>query len=175
MSGVAHLTRRRAKERGAVAVEFALVLPVLLLVVFGIINFGIIFSQQLTLNNALREGARKAVVNDTSSPNRTCQGILDSTRNEMVGLALEPDDVEFKISGSGFTSSEPCGPGSFSATTSTPTNEPCTGSFVTTSTSGTAGSLVVEGRYQTDALIGFLPFSGSFTVAGKAVYRCEFS
>lgn len=173
MSGVGHHSRR-TNENGAVAVEFALVLPVLLLVVFGIINFGIIFSQQLTLNNALREGARKAVVNEVGD-NRTCQGILDSTRAEMVGLALEPDSVEFKITTDGFTSSQPCGPSSFSTTSSTGSNVPCKGSFVTTSTSGTAGSLVVEGRYETDALIGFLPFSSNFTVSGKAVYRCEFS
>jgi Flp pilus assembly protein TadG len=174
MSGVAHLARRRHSQQGAVAVEFALVLPVLLLVVFGIINFGIIFSQQLTLNNALREGARKAVVNEVGD-NRTCQGIITSTRNELVGLALQPGDVEFKITTSGFTSSEPCSPSDFSKTTTTAANVPCKGSFVTTSTSGTAGSLVVEGRYQTDALVGFLPFSSNFTVSGKAVYRCEFS
>jgi Flp pilus assembly protein TadG len=168
------LRRRGSPDRGAAAVEFALVLPVLLLVVFGIVNFGIIFSQQLTLNNALREGARKAVVNEVSA-NRTCQGILDSTRNELVGLALRPDDMEFAITTSGYTSTEPCGPSSFSTTTSTPTSVPCRGSFVTTPTSGTAGSLVVEGRFETDALIGFLPFSPTFTVSGKAVYRCEFS
>ena len=55
------------------AVEFALIVPVLLLIVFGIINFGVLFSQQLTLNNAVREGARKAVVNEVST-NRQCGG-----------------------------------------------------------------------------------------------------
>lgn len=167
------LRGRGDSDRGAVAVEFALVVPLLLLIVFGIVNFGIVFSQQLTLNNALREGARKAVINEVS-PNRTCQGILDSTRNELVGLAMDPDDVEFRITSSGYTSTQPCGPSSFSTTTSTPANVPCRGSFVATSTGGT-GSLVVEGRFETDALIGFLPFSTTFTVSGKAVYRCEFS
>lgn len=57
------LRGRGDSDRGAVAVEFALVVPLLLLIVFGIVNFGIVFSQQLTLNNALREGARKAVIN----------------------------------------------------------------------------------------------------------------
>jgi Flp pilus assembly protein TadG len=43
-------------------VEFALVLPILLLLTLGIINFGYLFGQQLSLNQAVREGARAAVV-----------------------------------------------------------------------------------------------------------------
>jgi Flp pilus assembly protein TadG len=164
-------SQRFARERGAAAVEFALVVPLLLLVVFGIVNFGIVFSQQLTLNNALREGARNAVV--SGSDNRTCQGILDSTRNELVGLAMDPGDVELLIMSNGYTSAEPCAPGLFSTATSTPENTPCRGSF--DPSTGGSGSLVVEGRYETDALIGFPPFPSTFTVSGKAVYRCEFS
>jgi len=51
-------------ERGASAVEFALVLPILLVLTLGIINFGYLFGQQLSLNQAVREGARAAVVVD---------------------------------------------------------------------------------------------------------------
>lgn len=46
-------------------VEFALVLPVLILIVCGIIDFGWLFYNQLSLDNACREGARFAVVNST--------------------------------------------------------------------------------------------------------------
>lgn len=53
-------------DAGAQAVEFALILPVLLLLVLGIINFGYVFGQQLSLNQAVREGARKAVVNKSA-------------------------------------------------------------------------------------------------------------
>lgn len=175
---------RARRDDGAAAVEFALVSTLVFLLLFGLINFGIIFSQQLTLNNAVREGARKAVVNEVN-PNRTCQGILNATRNEMSGLAMTPATVKFKISTSGFTSTQPCVAGGsspvdaqgFSATVTngTAANAPCKGSFVTTSTAGTAGSLVVEARYTTSALIGFPPFSNSFTIQSKAVYRCEFS
>jgi Flp pilus assembly pilin Flp len=53
-------------ERGAAAVEFALVLPVLLLVIFGIIDFGRMLNAQITLTEAAREGARAtSLVNDT--------------------------------------------------------------------------------------------------------------
>jgi len=46
------------KERGAALVEFAIVLPVLLLLVFGIIEFGRAHNTQLTLTHAVREGVR---------------------------------------------------------------------------------------------------------------------
>lgn len=42
--------------------EFALVLPLLMLILIGILQFGIVFKQYLTLTDAVREGARKAAV-----------------------------------------------------------------------------------------------------------------
>jgi Flp pilus assembly pilin Flp len=45
-------------DRGAAAVEFALLLPLLLLIVFGIIDFGRALNTQITLTQAAREGAR---------------------------------------------------------------------------------------------------------------------
>ena len=49
-------------ERGASAVEFAIVLPVLFLVIAGIVDFGRFFFTQIQVTNASREGARAAVV-----------------------------------------------------------------------------------------------------------------
>lgn len=49
---------RRDEEHGAAAVEFALVLIPLIILLLGIIEFGYIFNQQLTVTNAAREGAR---------------------------------------------------------------------------------------------------------------------
>ena len=45
-------------ERGAIAVEFAIILPVLLLLVFGIIDFGHAWYMKQIVSNASREGAR---------------------------------------------------------------------------------------------------------------------
>jgi len=45
-------------DRGAAAVEFALVLPMLMLLVLGIVQFGLIFTQWLEMEHAAREGAR---------------------------------------------------------------------------------------------------------------------
>ena len=47
--------------------EFALILPILLLLVLGIINFGIIFNAFITITSAAREAARAAVVADHTS------------------------------------------------------------------------------------------------------------
>ena len=55
-----------SRERGAVAVEFALILPVLLLIVVGTIEFGRVYSQVQVYNGAAREGARCAAVMATS-------------------------------------------------------------------------------------------------------------
>jgi Flp pilus assembly protein TadG len=59
------LCRRRASirsERGAELVEFAVVLPLLLLIVMGIVDFGFMFQRYVVLTNAAMEGARVAVL-----------------------------------------------------------------------------------------------------------------
>jgi Flp pilus assembly protein TadG len=49
---------RRHDVRGAAAVEFAIVLPLVLLLVCGIVDFGRMLNVQITLSAAAREGAR---------------------------------------------------------------------------------------------------------------------
>lgn len=57
------LVKRLGKRRrGAAIVEFAVVLPLLLMLLFGIIDFGWIFMVRQTLTNAAREGCRVAVL-----------------------------------------------------------------------------------------------------------------
>ena len=62
MSQVSRLLRRLGAEDAAQLVEFALVLPMLLLVVLGIAEFGFIFQRYEVVTNAAREGARMAVL-----------------------------------------------------------------------------------------------------------------
>jgi Flp pilus assembly pilin Flp len=49
-------------EEGAAAVEFALLLPLLVLLLFGMIEFGLAFNSRIQATNAAREAARRAVV-----------------------------------------------------------------------------------------------------------------
>lgn len=49
-------------QKGAAAVEFAFVLPLLLLLLFGIVEFSILFYNKAMITNASREGARAGIV-----------------------------------------------------------------------------------------------------------------
>lgn len=62
-----NISRRRRSaaligEKGAAAVEFALILPILLMLVLGIFEFGRAFNIQVSLSEAAREAARYAAV-----------------------------------------------------------------------------------------------------------------
>jgi Flp pilus assembly protein TadG len=53
--------KHRKRTRGMAMVEMVFVLPLLILIVFTIAEFGLMFSRWLTLSNAVREGARAGV------------------------------------------------------------------------------------------------------------------
>ena len=55
-------TMARRDQEGAAAVEFALLLPLLVLLLFGMIEFGLAFNTRIQATNAAREAARQAVV-----------------------------------------------------------------------------------------------------------------
>lgn len=57
---VIHRSARNKSERGAALLEAALVTPIFLLVVFGVMELGLLFRDSLTTDNASREGARAA-------------------------------------------------------------------------------------------------------------------
>jgi Flp pilus assembly protein TadG len=57
---------RIARQEGVAAVEFAIILPVLALMLFGVLEFGRVWSQYQVYQGAAREGARCAAVASTS-------------------------------------------------------------------------------------------------------------
>jgi Flp pilus assembly protein TadG len=57
-------------QQGQTMTEFALVLPILALLLFAVIQFGIVFNNYVTLTDATRAGARKAAVS-RQDPNRS--------------------------------------------------------------------------------------------------------
>lgn len=76
----------RRREAGANLVEFALVLPILALFLFGIVQFGIAYDRQQSVNSAAREGARLGALPDT-----TLEDIGDRAR-EAYDASLDPDN-----------------------------------------------------------------------------------
>jgi hypothetical protein len=76
--------RTRGGERGAAAVEFALVVPLLILLVFGIIEFGMAFKDSLTVASATRTGARTASALPRSASFHTAT--VDAVREAVEAL-----------------------------------------------------------------------------------------
>ena len=82
------------REDGQSMVEFALILPIFLLILCGIIDFGWLFYNQLSLNNACREGARYAVVN--TAENADTQAIINHIEN-VTTTVFANDGVDITV------------------------------------------------------------------------------
>jgi len=73
-------------QKGASAVEFAIVLPLLVTFVFGIIEFSICFYNKAMLTNASREGARAGIV--YAFPNRLCDAEIQNVITNYLSTSL---------------------------------------------------------------------------------------
>lgn len=78
--------RRRDRQRSQALIEFALVSPVLLLLLFGIIDLGRAMFYYDTLNHAAREGARTAVRASNQLP--TNADVLSTVNQQLLGLPV---------------------------------------------------------------------------------------
>ena len=58
--------RQRHGDRGVALVEFALILPLLMMLIFGIVQFGTLFNRRQAVHAAAREGARVASLQSTT-------------------------------------------------------------------------------------------------------------
>ena len=82
--------------KGAAVVELAVVLPLLLTLVFGIIEFGWVFMVRETLTNSSREGCRVAVLQGSS-----LQDITDQVNASMGTTGLTGWNTQISRSGPG--------------------------------------------------------------------------
>lgn len=86
-----HRSRQRT-QKGAAAVEFALLLPILLFVFFGIVELSLALYDKAILTNASREGARAGIV--LSSPKVTDSQIrnvvLAYTQGALLSMGASP-------------------------------------------------------------------------------------
>lgn len=82
------MLRPRHRTRGQTMVELALVLPIFILLIVGVFDFGRAIYAYNTVLNASREGARQAIVD------QTLEHIQDRAAEHGVALDIEADDVE---------------------------------------------------------------------------------
>lgn len=78
-------------ERGAVAVEFALLAPVLVMVLLGIMEFGRAYNAQISLANAAREGVRVMAITNSQSAAKTAARSAAAT----LSPAVQDDKIIF--------------------------------------------------------------------------------
>lgn len=170
-------TRHRGSraERGAAAVEFAIVLVVLLLILLGIIDFGRLLFVSQAVKSASREGARAAAVNAPLSTIRTKVNDSGAAALTGAGQALRTTVTTT------YTPTPPAAgvwPPASTATGAIPCAD------VTTSPSGVATSVKVDvvARFQWLTPIGLLPLPGgeanngprgSRDVTASTTMRCE--
>jgi Flp pilus assembly protein TadG len=82
---------RRNREQGQALLEFSLVIALLLLLIFGIIDFARVFFGYATMANGVREGARYAIVHPQDDA-----GIEAAARAMMVVIGADVDvDPQF--------------------------------------------------------------------------------
>ncbi len=81
--------KRRRSESGEALVEFALVLPILLVLSLGMLDFGRAFHVKGLLDMAAREGCRVAIVTDPS------KDVVDHRVNTILAAGgITPDDID---------------------------------------------------------------------------------
>ena len=78
-------------DTGQDLMEYALVLPLFLLLVLGVIEFSLLFYQYNVVANAAREGARSGIVMESDSCSTTClkNRISSAARANTVGLEAD--------------------------------------------------------------------------------------
>jgi Flp pilus assembly protein TadG len=94
---------RRRNERGAAAVEFALLLPLLVVILFGIIALGIALMRAVNYVSAAREGARYAAVHcrpeaTTCTPTLIVDRVTQAANGNPIGPDTPAADINCSIS-----------------------------------------------------------------------------
>ena len=136
----------RRQERGAAAVEFALIVPILLLFVLGIIDFGRLYYTQINLTQAAREGARLEALGSSGT------AVTNGVTTASTGLGTPTVCMYTNPTGSALPSSPSC--------TSTPSCSSGNDAVVRLTTSFTF------------SLAGLIPALGTKTVTGIGVIPC---
>lgn len=138
--------RRGGNEEGSAAIEFALVLPLLVTLVLGIANFAIVFGQSLALNNAAREAARQGSV-----PGQTCAEVAGIGKASATSIAMTGTAVTATVT--------PC-----------PGGDVCLGS-----TPGQAVTVTLDYTHAWPLPFPVPGVPATYSISGHGEFRCEYS
>lgn len=94
--------RSQNRDRGQTLVEFALILPVFVLVMLGVLDLGRAVFAYHTINNSAREAVRVAIVNQNTTV------ITDEAISQGVGLGLTASDVDITFLDGSYGDTAPC-------------------------------------------------------------------
>jgi Flp pilus assembly protein TadG len=158
----------RGRDQGGAALEFALLVPLLLAFLFGTIQFGFVFAQKASLANGARQAARLGVVSVNAPP--SCGNLITSARDgaTTVGMSLPAVRVVF-MSAAGIPRQVCAATAGSTSVSGSSTASPCADP-----SGATSGRLTVETSFQ--ARIDIPPFGtvGEPTLTGEGTYRCEY-
>ncbi|WP_392544904.1 TadE/TadG family type IV pilus assembly protein [Oryzobacter telluris] len=166
--------QRTRSERGASAVEFAILLPVLITIIGAIIDFGFIFSQQITMNNSARDAARAGVVTTLSGSTMSCSQIAAQARDAMTSGAVgisNANKIRVGVVVTGQAGSCTLAANSASVS-SNGTITPCTGS--SGAAVGTLKNLQVTVSYSSTPPFP-VPFMGTPVLSARGDFQCEYT
>jgi len=149
--------RRGRTERGAAAVEFALVTPFLLLVLFAIIIYGMVFAQDLSLSNSARQAARSGVV-----AGATCSSIKQAAQDNASTIGMSGADTTVTVA----LGTDEASASAICTSAADNAKQPC-------ATSPANSNVYVMLDHTVNKILPFVPTPDS--ISGKGVFRCEFS
>ena len=171
--GSGRSSARPTSERGAVAVEFALTVIPLLMIVFGVLHFGFVMAQKASLNSSVRTGARYGSVNlyDSATNPHSCSNVIDKAKEGVSTLGMTGDAVKYWVyrgtdeatarAAGALCESSVAGPND--------SQPPCQGS-------SESDNLYVRAVYQANLIgIPFVGISKMVDLESVGVYRCEYS
>jgi Flp pilus assembly protein TadG len=149
------MAKYRSEQDGQALVEFALVLPILLLILLGILEFGIIFYNKAMVTNASREGARAGITFRT-----TGEPAVYNPLSEAEILAVVREYLKTRIINFGTSTDVTIDP---SPTTGTSPKYGGTGSV----------NVVVHYNHTFLVLPNFVGLGNSIELTGQTIMRLE--
>ena len=97
------MVKQLKDQKGAAFIEFTIIFPLLMVLIFGIVEFGLILYDQQVITNASREGARAGIVaRDPRLDSTGIKAVVNNyTQNRLISFASIPEAPETKVNASG--------------------------------------------------------------------------